>query len=295
MGTMGTMGTMRDDRQFYIEYRGDSIELPLGETLVGRDVGCRLRFNDPAVSRRHLRFIRRAEEVFLEDLGSSNGTLLNGARVHGPRRVLDGDQITVGSRTLTIKVAEDDDDATMRLLTLALDDAAPADVRALTMRTAQIAAPTLPPQNRPKCPQCGADVTDADAECPTCHVHGGGFRAPSRIGVGARRPPDRRRHERRPVELQLVYVSPELEIEATTRDLSTSGVFVCSQVLDPIGTECQLTILVDGGPPLNVRGVVRRVVDHDPRQQRESGLGVEFVDVAAADRGWLEAVIARAS
>lgn len=294
---------MADDRQFYIEYRGDSIELPLGETVVGRDVGCRLRFNDPAVSRRHLRFIRRAEEVFLEDLGSSNGTLLNGARVHGPRRVLDGDHITVGSRTLIVKVAENDDDATMRMLTLAIDDAAPVDVRALTMRTAQIAAPTIPPINRQQCPQCGADVSDADDECAACHFQWGGFRATSRTDVRGGRAQtadpteriDRRRDERAAVELQLVYVSSELEIEATTRDLSTSGVFVCSQVLDPIGTECQLTILVDGGPPLNVRGVVRRVVDHDPRQQRESGLGVEFVGLGAADRTWLETVIARAA
>ncbi len=58
-------------------------------------------------------------------------------------------------------------------------------------------------------------------------------------------------------------MSSELEIEATTRDLSTSGVFVCTQVLEPLGTTCELTLLVDGGPPVHVKGVVRRVVERD--------------------------------
>ena len=35
------------DVHYYIEYLGNSVELPLGETIVGRDVGCKLRFNDP--------------------------------------------------------------------------------------------------------------------------------------------------------------------------------------------------------------------------------------------------------
>ena len=48
----------------YIEYLGDSIELPIGETVIGRDVGCAMRFNDSAVSRRHLRFVRRQDDVF---------------------------------------------------------------------------------------------------------------------------------------------------------------------------------------------------------------------------------------
>src|SRR5574341_2288107 len=85
---------------------GDCVELPLGETIVGRDVTCALRFNDPAVSRRHLRFIRRATEVFVEDLGSSNGTLLNGRTVGAPLRIVDGDTIECGSRLLTVRIAE---------------------------------------------------------------------------------------------------------------------------------------------------------------------------------------------
>jgi hypothetical protein len=105
-------------------------------------------------------------------------------------------------------------------------------------------------------------------------------------------PLNRRRHDRQVIELHLVYTSSELEIEAMSRDLSESGVFVCTQVLDPIGTECQLTILVDGGPPIDVQGVVRRVVeraiDGDP-----IGLGVEFVGLGEPQRSWIRTTIDR--
>jgi hypothetical protein len=99
-----------------------------------------------------------------------------------------------------------------------------------------------------------------------------------------------RRHERQAIELGLVYVSSELEIEVTTRDLSVSGVFVCSQVLDPVGTACHLTFLVDGGPPLHIDGIVRRVVDHDHKTGEPIGLGVEFVDVGDHELAWIRSV-----
>lgn len=269
---------------YYIEYQGNSVELPLGETIVGRDVGCRLRFNDPAVSRRHLRFIRRADEVFVEDLESSNGTRLNGRPVRSPTRLDDGDQITIGGRTLTVHVS---DALGSSLQTLVLQQAA-LDDRSVRMRTQPMAAVTIPPQTQQRCPQCGARVTEVDDECKTCGYQWGGFRAGTPTNV--RKGVSQRRHDRHAVELHLVYVSSELEIEATTRDLSPSGVFVCSQVLDPVGTRCRLTFLVDGAPPYEIDGIVRRVVEHD--DEDETGLGVEFSRVGDAERAWLERLIA---
>ncbi|MGE5183529.1 MAG: PilZ domain-containing protein, partial [Acidobacteriota bacterium] len=84
-----------------------------------------------------------------------------------------------------------------------------------------------------------------------------------------------------------------LEVEATSRDLSSSGVFVCTQLLDPIGTRCELTILIDGGPPLQLGGVVRRVVEHDPLGAEPVGMGVEFDQVGAEARAWLEKTVAK--
>ena len=262
------------------------MELPLGETVVGRDMACGLRFNDPAVSRRHLRFIRRQNEVFVEDLGSSNGTLLNGRAVAAPLRIVDGDSIKVGSRILTVRIkdAEDEQPSTLVLKNFRGED----EVKKTRAVTLQHPVVNVSPAHQ-RCPRCAAPVSELDEECSNCKVHWGSFRPMSRTDLRPN-PLNRRRHDRQVIELHLVYTSSELEIEALSRDLSESGVFVCSQVLDPIGTECQLKILPDGGPAIDVAGVVRRVVereiDGDP-----IGLGVEFVGLGEPQLGWIRATI----
>ena len=270
---------------------GDSVELPLGETIVGRDTACTLRFNDPAVSRRHLRFIRRASEVFVEDLGSSNGTLLNGRAVGAPLRIVDGDTISVGSRLLTVRVNEDEDEEQPSTLVLR-HMREHRDSRVTLRATAEMPVTKPPPMMaHQRCPRCAEPVSELDEECPNCKFHWGSFRPMTHTDVRPN-PLNRRRHDRRSVELHLVYSSSELEIEAMSRDLSESGVFVCTNVLDPIGTECELTVLVDGGPPLGVRGVVRRVVEREVNGE-PIGLGVEFVNLRENDLAWIQAVIAR--
>lgn len=279
-------------QRVHIEYLGDSVELPIGETVVGRDLGCTLRFNDPAVSRRHLRFIRRQDEVFVEDLGSSNGTLLNGRSVAAPLRIVDGDTIKVGTRMLTVRIAEGrEDDEQPSTLVLKSFNAADEIKKRSTATTLEMAVAQPPPSAHQRCPHCAAPVSSDDDECASCHYRWGSFRPTSRTDMGPS-PLERRRHDRQEIELHLVYTSGDLEIEAVSRDLSESGVFVCSQVLDPIGTECQLTILVDGGPPLGLQGVVRRVVDR-PTAGDPIGLGVEFVDLREPQLAWIRATIAR--
>lgn len=285
-------------QRVHIEYMGDYVELPAGETLVGRDVTCALRFNDPAVSRRHLRFVRRQNEVFVEDLNSSNGTLLNGRAVVTPLRIQDGDEVRVGARLLKVKISEEGENTPVPS-TLVLRGMNPggAEVKFESRATTQI------PTGHQRCPKCGARVSEFDDQCGQCGFHWGAFRPMSRTDVRpnplktepapVQRGLSRRRHERQPVELHLVYASSELEIEAVSRDLSESGVFVCSQVLDPVGTTCELTILVDGGPPVVVSGVVRRVVERDTEFEA-IGLGVEFVKLGAQELAWIRRTIANA-
>jgi pSer/pThr/pTyr-binding forkhead associated (FHA) protein len=278
----------------HIEYLGDSVELPVGETVIGRDLSCALRFNDPAVSRRHVRFIRRADEVFVEDLGSSNGTLLNGCMVAGALRIVDGDTVSVGSRVLTVRIGQGESAEPPPASTLVLKNFnAEVEFKKIRATTAEVAVTLPPPMSaNQRCPRCAALVREDDEECATCKFHWSNFRPMSRTDVRPN-PLNRRRHDRSPVELQVVYVSSELEIEATSRDLSESGVFVCSQVLDPVGTECQLTILVDGGPPIVVRGVVRRVVERETPDGEPIGLGVEFLGVGKAEHAWIQTLIQR--
>lgn len=280
-------------RRFYLEYLGDFVELPLGETIIGRDIGCMLRFNDPAVSRRHLRFVRHEHEVFVEDLRSSNGTLLNGERLRGERAVVDGDTIVVGNRELTIRTA---DPAHPIESTLVLDEDGPPAVRRAATTKLPVAAP--PTFRFQRCPECGAAVSPSDATCGRCGHRWDEFRPRQRTDVRRNpllaRPDDRRSGDRHSIELTVLYVSRELELEATTQNLSTSGVFVCTQVLDPIGTRCQLTLLVDGGPPLAIAGVVRRVVEVSSESE-PVGLGVELLDVQPSALAWLEHVLERVS
>jgi hypothetical protein len=275
----------------YLEYLGDAVELPLGETVIGRDIGCAVRFNDPSVSRRHLKIVRRHDDVFVEDLQSSNGTLINNRSVTAPIRVLHGDHILIGTRELIIRVPEIEDEEPVTLdLTELANASGITRARVTTTRMPVTAPPPLSANQR--CPRCGAAVSFDDDECATCNYRWGGFR-PAAATKLDQNPLNRRRHERHTVELHIVYISSELEIEATTRDLSTSGVFVCTQVLEPLGTPCELTLLVDGGPPVRVNGVVRRVVEREESETGAVGLGIEFQNLGGSERSWLEAFVAR--
>lgn len=272
------------ERRLYIEYLGDSIELPRGETLVGREVGCALRFNDPSVSRRHLRFVHRAGEMFVEDLGSSNGTLFNGRTLRAPARITDGDQIVVGSRTLTVRISDDDE---QQPSTLVLGERREDEPRP---RRTPVSITVPNPLRELK-------GDEPASRAPTKQVPRMRDPDSGRITAAVTVPPatslERRRHDRIEKELKLIYVSEALEIEANTTDLSRSGVFVRTQILDPVETPCQLTILIDGGPALEVKGVVRRVVEQGNERGEPAGLGVELRDLGPHEAAWIDIAVVR--
>jgi hypothetical protein len=62
---------------------------------IGRMPDCTVPLADPNVSRRHAEVRRDGDRVFLVDLGSTNGTRVNGVPVH-QRQLVDGDVVTVG-------------------------------------------------------------------------------------------------------------------------------------------------------------------------------------------------------
>jgi hypothetical protein len=55
---------------------------------------------DEFASARHVRFEPRRDGVWVQDLGSTNGTLVNGVRIDGPRRLEPGDVVRVGETDL---------------------------------------------------------------------------------------------------------------------------------------------------------------------------------------------------
>ena len=270
------------DRRLYIEYLGDSIELPRGETLVGRDVGCTLRFNDPSVSRRHLRFVYRTDEMFVEDVGSSNGTRFNGRTLRGPARIADGDIIVVGSRTITVRISDDEE---LQPSTLVLGEMLHDEPRPRRTPVSITVPQPLRDESSSRAPT---------RQLPKMAEPDSGRMASSPTGPPpATIPLERRRHDRVELELRLIYVSDALEIEANTADLSQSGVFVRTQILDAVDTPCELTILIDGGPALQVKGVVRRVVEQDNDRGEPPGLGVELLELGEREKAWIDIAAVR--
>lgn len=77
-----------------------------GNCSLGRAVGNGLVLIDDRVSRRHATIhAQDAEEFWLVDLGSRNGTYLNGRRVSQPTRLRGGDRIQIGPFALTFQLA----------------------------------------------------------------------------------------------------------------------------------------------------------------------------------------------
>ncbi len=68
---------------------------------LGRDITNDIVINDPEVSRHHLRLTRGADGFNIEDLGSTNGTFINGQRLSGVRPLNNGDMIGLGE-TVTL-------------------------------------------------------------------------------------------------------------------------------------------------------------------------------------------------
>jgi DNA-binding winged helix-turn-helix (wHTH) protein len=76
---------------------GRIVELANGENLIGRSVDSKLRLDSTDVSRRHARILVNNDTATLEDLGSTNGTFVNGKRVTGSVTLTDGMTVTFGS------------------------------------------------------------------------------------------------------------------------------------------------------------------------------------------------------
>ena len=62
---------------------GQIYELSQAETIIGRGEDAQIVIQNPAVSRHHVRLTYQAGNYFVEDLGSANGTFVNGQRLAG--------------------------------------------------------------------------------------------------------------------------------------------------------------------------------------------------------------------
>ena len=75
---------------------GREVIIPVSEFLIGRGEECHLRPRSDAISRQHCAIVVSEKQVVVRDLGSKNGSYVNGQRVEGEQVVQAGDQFQVG-------------------------------------------------------------------------------------------------------------------------------------------------------------------------------------------------------
>ena len=117
--------------QIFVEVPGKApIELPTGESVIGRSRACLVQIAETTVSRQHAIFVVEPGKVRLRDLGSSNGTFVNGQRVEDAE-LRAGDVIAVGSMLFVVRIdgqpaAINPEDLTQRVRSAANAAAEPA-------------------------------------------------------------------------------------------------------------------------------------------------------------------------
>jgi len=77
------------------------------ELLIGRLSSNHLVIDDPDVSRVHARIVTTPGGVFVHDLGSRAGTIVNGRRIETAMRLSDGDELVIGPVALVFAVERD--------------------------------------------------------------------------------------------------------------------------------------------------------------------------------------------
>ncbi len=87
------------------------LTLTTGTYVLGRSRSVDLPVNDPNASRRHARLIVGPKGTYIEDLGSKNGTLVNGAPLLARVPLVVGDHLTIGTQEYIVRASLDRDPA----------------------------------------------------------------------------------------------------------------------------------------------------------------------------------------
>lgn len=84
---------------------GMSFPLVGNQMLIGREEGLDISLQDPEASRRHARVSWQAGQYVIEDMGSTNGTFVNGVQITTPQILNPGDSVGIGQTALVFQVA----------------------------------------------------------------------------------------------------------------------------------------------------------------------------------------------
>ncbi|HVJ26267.1 MAG TPA: FHA domain-containing protein [Vicinamibacterales bacterium] len=94
--------------RWWLTWRDTALPLREGDNIVGRHPASAIWINGGSVSRSHARIIVSSGRVTIEDLGSRNGTFVDGNQLSGPHQLLDGAEVTFGSERATFREWSDD-------------------------------------------------------------------------------------------------------------------------------------------------------------------------------------------
>ena len=289
---------------YVLVYQSHRVVLPDGIVFVGRGIECHVRFNAPTVSRRHLRLELEDGVLRAENLSATTGTLLNGKPLAAPTALRHGDRLVLGPRELRVEhLAEGSrDDQRAAPPSEAHADVGHAEAETHgddgvgddVTRPGDLAAVALssPPHisfhtcprcrarvefDRSTCPACGHAWETSDASAMTQRITQRAITAPAGTAMS-------------PVtsDVPVVYASDEMTIDAVAREIRADGLFVPTELLDPLGTPCEVTLLADGEAAMVVRGVVA-AVRAETGPSAPAGLEIRFTDVGPTARAWLDA------
>ena len=84
--------------------QGRSIPVGVAKFVIGRDPGCHLRPASQAISKQHCAIHLRNGQVWVQDFGSTNGTLLNDVAVTGEMQAKDGDSLKLGPLEFKLQI-----------------------------------------------------------------------------------------------------------------------------------------------------------------------------------------------
>ena len=94
----------RGDARMYLATADRQFPLTDGASEIGRSSEVAIRIDAAGVSRRHARLVIDGGQARVEDLGSKNGTFVDGQPVAGTRLLKDGDEIRIGPVSLTFRI-----------------------------------------------------------------------------------------------------------------------------------------------------------------------------------------------
>jgi hypothetical protein len=236
--------------------------------VVGRSSACAIRLEDPTISRRHARLLVVQDTCSIDDLGSRNGVKVNGELIRGPRRLVDGDMITVGAVSFMLRSGAN----TVENHTLDEETQIPqgeaGGYQVPVYRTCVSCRQLLDPGDQ-SCGHCGAEQAQLYRTIPLWDD-----------------PRGRRRSFRAPVKLRGLYVSSTMTIEGVVSDISLGGAFFTCELLEEPSTVCDLVVFPTvEGEVIRFNAVVVRADDE------RRGVGLRFVRMTTAAQNWLLQVV----